>query len=78
MSKRSLGWIRDPGMVKELQASGVTGVELVQELKLRGWNEDRIRAAGVSLAAAGADTPEGVQKLRLLRDSAGRPIVIRS
>jgi len=75
---RELGWVRDRGMVKELQASGVTGVELVQELKLRGWNEDRIRAAGVSPAAAGADTPEGVQKLRLLRDTAGRPIVIKS
>ncbi|MFN6311051.1 MAG: hypothetical protein ACK5TX_18655 [Planctomyces sp.] len=82
MSKRLLSWVADPGVVRGLLASGIAGAEIVHELRLRGWGEDRILAAGVSIAAVKPKSLREVgsrcsrMKMRLLRDSAGRPIVV--
>lgn len=82
MSKRLLSWVADPGVVRGLLASGIAGAELVHELRLRGWGEDRILAAGVSIATAKPRSLPKIasrcphMKMRLLRDSAGRPIVV--
>ncbi|MFM7166082.1 MAG: hypothetical protein ACKO3T_12645 [Planctomycetaceae bacterium] len=69
---RELGWVRDPAEVQRLQQRGLSQLEILSDVKRRGWSSARIEAAGI------LPSTEGTAKKRqaILMNAAGQAIVV--